>query len=116
MATRKQSSEITRYHCTGLRTHEPQSLTLPIHPPNRHPDTSQLIAKLPPHHSLPPHTISPHPTHHLLISTSPSEAIVWNTDRWTRARVLTGADDGPGGVVWAGYAPVPVPGREASGE
>ncbi|KAJ3339257.1 TBC1 domain member 31 [Gonapodya sp. JEL0774] len=67
-------------------------------------DSSSLLAKLPPHHTQPPTLLSPHPTRPFLISQSPSEAVLWTTDKWTRVRVLAGTE-GAGGVVWAGYAP-----------
>ncbi|KXS18486.1 hypothetical protein M427DRAFT_211706 [Gonapodya prolifera JEL478] len=71
-------------------------------------ETSSLLAKLPPHHTVPPTRLSPHPTRPFLISQSPSEAVLWDTDRWTRVRVLS-ESEGAGGVVWAGYAPAPTP-------
>ncbi|KAI8905481.1 WD40-repeat-containing domain protein [Gorgonomyces haynaldii] len=57
-------------------------------------DTCQLVAKLPSYHRQPPHLISVHPTRPLCISCAQSEAILWDTDKWERIRILSGSDEG----------------------
>nr|KAJ3421654.1 TBC1 domain member 31 [Polyrhizophydium stewartii] len=52
-------------------------------------DNCQLIAKLPPMHMATPHHISVHPTRPLAITTSNTEAILWDTEDWERKRVMT---------------------------
>ncbi|KAJ3331719.1 TBC1 domain member 31 [Blyttiomyces sp. JEL0837] len=67
-------------------------------------DTSQLVARLPAYHRSEPHFISVHPDKPLAISTSRTESILWNTERWERKRVLMGA--GPPGVQQASFTPL----------
>ncbi|KAI8816678.1 uncharacterized protein EV422DRAFT_544488 [Fimicolochytrium jonesii] len=57
-------------------------------------DTCQLICKLPVHHTSPTTSLSPHPTLPLLISSSESESILWDSETWTRKRLLVGANSG----------------------
>ncbi|KAI9136457.1 hypothetical protein BKA69DRAFT_1170674 [Paraphysoderma sedebokerense] len=66
-------------------------------------DTGQLVAKLPSHHTQNPTTISTHPSLPLALSTSQSEVILWDTNKWTRKRVLTGAQSV--GVRQASFTP-----------
>ncbi|KAJ1562885.1 TBC1 domain member 31 [Nowakowskiella sp. JEL0078] len=54
--------------------------------------TGELIAKLPAYHSSPVSSISVHPTQSFAITTSFSEAILWDTVTWKRSRVLLGAE------------------------
>lgn len=53
-----------------------------------------LIAKLPVYHHTAPNHVSIHPTKPLAITTSATEAILWNTESWERIRVLTGSGSG----------------------
>ncbi|TPX40312.1 hypothetical protein SeMB42_g04226 [Synchytrium endobioticum] len=54
-------------------------------------DTGQLVAKLPAHHLSKPRHISTHPTESLAITSSDTEAILWQTETFTQKRVLMGA-------------------------
>ncbi|TPX37151.1 hypothetical protein SmJEL517_g01058 [Synchytrium microbalum] len=54
-------------------------------------ESGQLVAKLPTHHMSEPTHISTHPTQPLAITTSDTEAILWETETFTRRRVLMGA-------------------------
>jgi WD40 repeat protein len=54
------------------------------------PASCATIAKLPPNHQNPPFWISSHPTLDLAISCSISEAVIWNTELWSRLRILSG--------------------------
>jgi WD40 repeat protein len=53
-----------------------------------------LIAKLSAHHSSPPNHISVHPSKPLLLTSSKSESILWDTESWERVRVLVGSGSG----------------------
>jgi hypothetical protein len=66
-------------------------------------DTCQMIAKLPAIHQSAPLTISVHPTKALLLSTSNTEAILWDTDAWERKRILEGIDEH--GLQQASFSP-----------
>ncbi|KAJ3185626.1 TBC1 domain member 31 [Geranomyces variabilis] len=57
-------------------------------------DTLQLISKLPAHHTSRPCILATHPTLPLLISTSQTESILWDTESWERKRLLVGAHSG----------------------
>ena len=52
------------------------------------------MAKLPAFHHVEPHHISAHPSRALAISSSKSEALLWDTEDWIRKRLLTGNDCG----------------------
>lgn len=54
-------------------------------------DNGTLVAKLPLYHHAPPHHLSMHPKKPLAISTSSSEAILWDTELWDRKRLLVGS-------------------------
>jgi WD40 repeat protein len=66
-------------------------------------DNCQLLAKLPILHQSSPTLISVHPNRHLAISTSPSEAVLWDTEAWDRKRVLEGF--GGEGVQQTAFSP-----------
>ncbi|KAI8587831.1 WD40-repeat-containing domain protein [Geranomyces variabilis] len=57
-------------------------------------DTLHLISKLPAHHTSRPCILATHPTLPLLISTSQTESILWDTESWERKRLLVGAHSG----------------------
>jgi WD40 repeat protein len=52
-------------------------------------DTCMLIAKLPIYHHSSPRNISIHSTKPLVLTTSDTESILWDTESWERLRVLT---------------------------
>lgn len=54
-------------------------------------DSNQMVAKLPGYHTVPAHHLSAHPSKALLLSSSGRESILWNTEKWLRKRILTGA-------------------------
>ncbi|KAI9203502.1 uncharacterized protein BJ171DRAFT_509794 [Polychytrium aggregatum] len=55
-------------------------------------DTGHLIARLPAYHSWEPRSICVHPSKALALTSSRSESLLWNTEAWTRIRVLAGGD------------------------
>ncbi|KAJ3147855.1 TBC1 domain member 31 [Geranomyces michiganensis] len=57
-------------------------------------DTLQLVSKLPAYHTSRPCILAFHPTLPLLISTSHTESILWDTESWERKRLLVGAHPG----------------------
>ncbi|KAI9356508.1 hypothetical protein DFJ73DRAFT_822843 [Zopfochytrium polystomum] len=67
-------------------------------------DSGHLAARLPAYHRSEPSHISVHPRGEpLAISTSRTESILWNTEKWERKRVMLGA--GPPGVQQASFSP-----------
>ncbi|KAJ3223877.1 TBC1 domain member 31 [Clydaea vesicula] len=56
-------------------------------------DSGNLIAKLTGYHKSNITFISCHPSENLCITTSKTEAIVWNTENWSRSRLLLGASN-----------------------
>ena len=50
-----------------------------------------MLAKLQGYHQSPVHHIVAHPNKPLLLTSSSTEAILWDTEKWSRKRVLTGA-------------------------
>jgi hypothetical protein len=54
-------------------------------------DSCELIAKLPAFHHSPVRNIAVHPFKDLAITTSNTEALLWDTARWERKRMLEGA-------------------------
>lgn len=66
-------------------------------------DSCQLVAKLPMCHHNPPRNLSIHPTRPLALSTSSSESVLWDTEKWERIRVLTGTNGA--GMQQASFSP-----------
>lgn len=50
-----------------------------------------MVAKLQGYHQSGVDHVAVHPTQPLLLTASATEAILWDTDKWSRKRVLTGA-------------------------
>lgn len=57
-------------------------------------DSNQLVAKLPAFHHNEPRHLAIHSNRSLAISSSSSEALLWDTEEWVRKRLLTGNDCG----------------------
>ncbi|KAI8915528.1 hypothetical protein BC831DRAFT_432109 [Entophlyctis helioformis] len=64
-------------------------------------DNCQLVAKLPVFHQSAAHHIAVHPTRPLAISTSNTEAILWDTESWERRRILVGSASGVQQVIFS---------------
>lgn len=55
-------------------------------------DTRQVVANLTGYHKEPVHHLMCHPNRPVLISSSNYETIFWDIEKWSRKRVLAGAN------------------------